>query len=114
MKGRKLYLAGPVTGMVDDNRHAFSRWAAYLRHLGWHVVVPVELPEPLPNATWHDWMRICLPHVLECDVVAMLDGWEDSRGARLEYDVARGIGTPVVRVKDVGPAYAWPPAVMML
>ena len=114
MTGRRLYLAGPMTGLEDLNRPAFTHWATLMRHFGWEVTNPAELEEPKPEATWSDWMRVCLPHVLACDVVAMLDGWEASKGARLEYDVAKAIGTPVVRVSELGPAYGWPPRIVCL
>ena len=33
-------------------------------------------------------MAICLPLLMKCDAIYMLDGWEKSRGARCELNSA--------------------------
>jgi hypothetical protein len=38
-----------------------------------------------------------------CDAVAMLSGWEDSRGAKLEYLLAQELGMPVIDAETLQP-----------
>jgi hypothetical protein len=41
-------------------------------------------------------MRISLKKMLECDMVALMPNWRDSRGATLEYYLAKQFEMPVV------------------
>lgn len=89
----KLYLAGPMSGIPDLNFPAFHAEAARLRGLGHVVVNPAEL-----NPTSSDWlecMRVDIRELVMCDGVAMLPGWWNSRGARLERQIGTGLGLRV-------------------
>lgn len=82
----KLYLAGPVTGKRNRNAGQFRVWANRLRSYGYEVVVPHDhVP---PTASWEDAMETCLELVLDCDGIALLDGWEESKGVYEERRVA--------------------------
>lgn len=86
----KLYLAGKMTGMPDLNFPAFHAEAARLRALGFEVVNPAEI-NPDPSAGWHACMRRDIPHLVTCDGIALMDGWEASRGARIERGLAEDL-----------------------
>lgn len=94
----RIYISGPMTGKPDLNRPAFNAKAAELRALGHEVVNPAELPE-IPGGTWHDYMKADIKLLLECDAIYMLPGWVGSKGAALEYDIARDLGM------EIGGAY---------
>ena len=96
-----LYICGPMSGLPEYNYPAFHAAAAELRALGWSVVNPAENPEPCPNPTWDDWMRISLEQVRSASLLALLPGWERSKGARLEVETARELGIPCFALKDV-------------
>lgn len=83
----RLYLAGPMTGLPENNYPEFNRIADYLRRQGFHVENPAEndLPE---NSSWADYMRVAIGQLIKCDVVVQLEGWEKSEGARFETDIA--------------------------
>lgn len=91
----RVYIAGPMTGLPGLNYEAFAVAALKLRSCGHEVESPAENPAPESGA-WADWMRLSLAQVLRSDVVATLDGWENSRGAKLEVLVAKELGVPVV------------------
>lgn len=94
----RIYLSGPVTGILDRNRPAFERAADQLADAGFDVIVPHHL---IPVQTsWGDAMRIALRAVLRADALATLDGWQQSRGARLEVQVAEAVGMPVRSVAE--------------
>lgn len=87
-----LYIAGPMTGYDDYNRPAFHQAAAQLRAAGYHVISPAETPQPAAHAEWADWTRASLKRMLDADAVALLPGWQASRGANLEVHVAAKLG----------------------
>ena len=90
---KRIYLAGPMTGMPEFNYPAFHAEAARLRQLGYHVENPAEInPE---GGSWSDCMRRDIPQLLTCDSLALLPGWDKSKGARLEYHVATELGMQV-------------------
>lgn len=86
-----LYLAGPMTGLADFNHPAFTATAAKLRAAGFTVVSPADNGLP-KDAPWSQHMRADLPMLLACDGVALMEGWEHSKGAQLENHVARNCG----------------------
>lgn len=99
---RRVYLAGAMTGLPEWNHPAFHRWQAALEADGFEVVSPARLwPDPEhPSVTWEGCMRVNLAHLLECDEVALIPGWEESRGARSEKLVADLCGIPVRFLKE--------------
>lgn len=44
---------------------------------------------------WLDFMRASLRDIADCDGIALLEGWQGSRGARLEERLGRELGLPV-------------------
>ncbi|AYD89693.1 DUF4406 domain-containing protein [Actinomyces lilanjuaniae] len=93
----RLYVAGPVTG-VEDDQAAFASAAARLRAAGYDVCDPAGLARPdgrAQDSEWVAWMRTTTRMLTICDGVALLPGWERSRGAVVEADWARAVGLPV-------------------
>lgn len=87
----KTYIAGPMTGLPDFNFPAFHEAAARLRARGDTVLNPAENPDP-PCKSWVGYMRMAIAQLVQCDAVFLLPGWRDSRGARLEVEIARQLG----------------------
>lgn len=83
-----------MTGFKDFNYPAFNAEAERLRALGYTVLNPAENPEP-PCKSWEGYMRMALAQLLTCDLVALLPGWGNSRGARIEYRLACDLGMRV-------------------
>ena len=82
-----VYISGPMTGLPGLNFQAFNAEAARLRALGYRVVNPAEL-NPDPSKSWVECMRVDIAELIKCDAIVMLPGWCNSRGARLEHDIA--------------------------
>ncbi len=97
----KWYLAGPMTGVPQDNLPAFIAAAAALRDAGYTIVTPVEFetaevmqavvdnPELTFNeaagTTWGSALARDVEIIAdEIDGVVFLPGWDKSKGARLE------------------------------
>lgn len=95
----RVYISGPMTGMKDLNFPAFNYYAGVLRAVGYEVVNPVEL-NPDPTTPWDKCMRADLKALCDCDALALLPGWENSKGAHLELHVAHRIGLKIGPLAD--------------
>lgn len=84
----KIYIAGRITGN-PHYKAQFKATAAMLQEAGHTVLNPAELPEGMKPA---DYMRICFAMLDSADVVLFQFGWQDSKGAQLEFDYAKYIG----------------------
>jgi hypothetical protein len=92
----KLYICGPMTGKPNNNFNAFYRAEKVLIALGYQVENParIELPEG-HEKTWENYMKADLPRLVQCDGIATLNGFESSRGAMLELQVASALGIEI-------------------
>lgn len=97
---KKIYISGPMTGLPDLNFPAFHAETARLRSLGYDVTNPAEL-NPDPSTSWHECMRNDLRALLDCDILALLDGWQNSAGAHLELHIAHRVGMEIVIAKEI-------------
>jgi hypothetical protein len=97
----RVYLAGPMTGHKDSNYPAFDRAAASLRASGYHVENPAENAPPACNS-WAGWMRKALAQLVTCDQIALLPGWEKSRGATIEARLAADLGMRRIYITQEG------------
>lgn len=86
----RIYISGPMTGRPEFNYPAFHAVAAELRAVGHHVENPAENHEP-ECKSWSGYMRLALAQLVFCEAIYMLRGWERSKGARIEFDLAKAL-----------------------
>ncbi|MEX3772505.1 DUF4406 domain-containing protein [Pseudomonas sp. MYb118] len=89
-----------MTGFEDFNFPAFNKMAADLRARGYLIENPAE-HGVVASAEWADYVAYDLTRLGLCGQVAVLPGWENSKGARLEVHIARELGMPVVNAHDL-------------
>ena len=93
---KKVYISGPITG-IKNYPERFERVENELIHQGVEVINPAKVNANLPESTtWEEYMRISLCMLSMCDGIYMMEGWQQSRGASLEYAYAKGMGITVV------------------
>lgn len=85
----RVYICGPMTGLPGFNYPAFDAAEKRLRAQGYEVENPANNPQ---QDCWLDYMRQAVAQLAECDAVYLLPGWRESRGAQVEYQLARGLG----------------------
>lgn len=105
----RVYIAGPMTGKPQYNFPAFDYAAAQWRGAGWDVVSPADLtreywrerfgeefdptnPDPRIAAggdIYDEFLRWDVRAIAECNAIALLPGWETSKGVAKELTVAR-------------------------
>ena len=102
-QGKRIYIAGPMTGLPGHNFPAFHAAADRLRQAGWDVVNPAENFGGRRDLPRESYIRADVALLIECHAIALLPGWERSRGAKLEYLLARELGMPVIDVATLQP-----------
>jgi hypothetical protein len=98
---KRLYLAGPMTGLPELNFPAFHAAAALLRQAGHTVINPAEI-NPDVTMAWHECMRADIAQLVTCDAIYLLPGWQASKGATLEHHIAERLGLLVAMAKPAG------------
>lgn len=96
---KRVYLAGPMTGLPEFNYPLFHAVAARLRELGHTVLNPAENPVP-PCGSWQGYMRMALAQLVQCERIVLLPGWTESRSALIESKLAQVLGMEVVHFTD--------------
>lgn len=92
----KVYLAGKITG-DEEYREKFCRAAEKLEKKHHEVINPAWLPDGMRP---QDYMQICLPMLFTADMAAFLPDWEESSGARLEYELCIYIDKPIFLLEE--------------
>lgn len=95
-----IYIAGPYTA---DDTYSLRRNILKAEHAarevfkhGYIPIIPHSLGDALGNTSHdfkrlshHDWMQtLCLPLLQRCDGILLIDGWQQSKGARMEKEYA--------------------------
>ena len=77
-------------------REHFRAAEEKLRSLGMKVFNPAKF-EADPGKTWEDYMRKDIAELMRCKAIYLLKGWKKSRGARIEYTIAKELGYMVIK-----------------
>jgi len=92
----KVYIAGPMTGLKNYNREAFEAREKIIRAHGADVFNPATSKMSARceagEVSYEEILRYDISELLKCNAIFMLDGWEDSKGAKLEHDIAEALG----------------------
>lgn len=92
---RKVYISGKITGIEDHAPKLFSSAEFMLQAKGFLTVNPLSLNHN-HNRTWHDYMKEDVKAICDCDAVFMLNNWKDSRGAKIEHEIASYLGLDIM------------------
>ncbi len=91
----KVYISGPMTGHPDLNFPAFHQAEQAISALGLHPINPARI-NPDSAMGWTACMRADIKALCDCDAIALLPGWEYSKGAHLELHIAHRLDLYVV------------------
>lgn len=90
-KTAKWYICGPITGFdMEGRRKAFERAEQLVKEMSGDVEIFNPMRNGLPDdAAYSDHMMCDLEHLVECDAVMVMKGWQNSRGCLIELKFAR-------------------------
>jgi len=97
-KAKRIYISGPMTGVPEHNFPAFFAAEERLTQAGFQPLNPARNFGGETDRPRAEYIRADLELLLQCDGIAMLPGWEKSRGAKLEYLIAWELGLPVIDI----------------
>ena len=83
----RIYISGPMTG-VDNYEDNFERAEKYLIALGYEVINPSKVDASLPQMNYFEYLDIDLYLLSKCQAIYMLNGWNNSNGAKEELKTA--------------------------
>ena len=90
----RTYIAGAITNNPDYIEH-FLNGSVDVVNMGLTPVNPIEL-EHNHDKTWSSYMKECLSCLLKCEAIYMLRSWENSEGAKIEYNLAKSLGLKII------------------
>lgn len=98
-KNKTIYLSGKIAGLPwNEVRSNFdlATTQVYL-HQGYVTVVdPSQLPKT--QNSWGHYLLRDLQILQDCDAIAMLPNWKDSKSARVERAFAEGLGLEIIEL----------------
>ena len=103
----KIYISGKITGLEKEvYTKQFARAEAFYKTSGFDVVNPVTIGEEIlknnPKAKWEDFMKEDLKALKTCTHIVLLEGWEESKGAKMEKTEAEKLGLEIMYLKFFG------------
>ena len=115
VKGRRVYLSGPMTGMEDWNKAAFDaaeKWLVCEPFDVMGIYNPADNIDEMRYLSHEEAMYLSMHSLMSIDVAdskfvpyyevfVSLPGWEQSAGARLEREVAVACGIEVCELAEV-------------
>ena len=97
----RVYISGAISGHdIEDRKCAFKKCAESFKRKGFKSVSFLDngLSQ---DASYEAHMRADIALMLTCDSVYMMEGWQNSRGAKMEHDVAEICGLEIFYEKEV-------------
>ena len=121
VKGKNVFLSGPITGKPDRNAAQFAVAEVQMYGRGAEDVFDPAMKFARADWTQREYMAACLEELCYMSepasacgrhigpkpyygILVSLPGWQDSEGASIERQVAQAIGMEVCDLEEVGHA----------
>lgn len=80
---------------MEQVRKNFDLGKEQAKRLGFIPVSPLDLPHN-HDGSWESYMKEDLQQLLQCKFLYALPNWEESKGARIEIELATTLGIHVI------------------
>lgn len=103
-----VYISGPITGIENWQDNFLAAEKELLELSGaFFVVNPVSIAKEIEELffklkkvpDYTDYMRKDIKELSSCNIICMLPGWKRSKGARLEYRIAKILNMQILEFK---------------
>ena len=91
----RIYISGQITGLnLEVATKLFKDAQVKLEAKGHEVINPMDLPHK-HGQTWREFMLEDIDALMGCQGIYMLENWRDSKGARIEHNIAVEMGLKI-------------------
>lgn len=91
----RVYISGPMSGYKDLNFPAFFEAERALKARGFKVVNPARNRK---CKDWKGYLKKDIAKLVKCQYIHLLPRWMHSRGASLEWRIARELNIEEVKL----------------
>ncbi len=96
----KWYISGKITGLQANNViEKFAKAEQQVKAFGHEPVSPLNNGLDMED-DWNKHITADIALLLECDAIYLLKDWQDSKGSRIEENVARECGLEIINQPD--------------
>lgn len=106
----RIYLSGAMSNRPNFGYDVFNAVTNVWRRLGHDIINPAENFGGDQTRSYAEYMREDIRLLLTADAIAMLPGWEESKGAKFEFHTAQMLGLPVLDATTMEPLACVPKA----
>jgi hypothetical protein len=96
-----IYISGQISGLPEaEALNNFAKAIDYLeaKYPDAEVVSPMHDITHFHDKSWESYMKEDIHVLLRCDTIALLPNWRNSKGAKLEYLIARSLNFKIIRL----------------
>lgn len=95
---KKIYISGKITGLSEKAaKNKFAEAETQLKGMypGCEIINPMEINHD-HDGSWINYMKQDIKALMDCDSIFMLTNWQESKGAIVEYTLAKGLGYKII------------------
>jgi hypothetical protein len=101
ISGATCYLSGPMTGLHEMNRPFFNH-VANLITASFEVKEVINPAKQDSSLSWQETMEVDLNDIrTRASCLILLPGWNLSKGAKIEVQLAISLGLPLITYEEL-------------
>ena len=111
----RIFIAGPMRGYENYNFKKFDHIEEFLKQLGFDVVNPARISRKFKEsevnsdiAVYNKMVDMQQDAERTCNTILLLDGWQWSKGVKLEVKTASELGMQFLLESDIDEAIKYP------
>ena len=111
----RIFIAGPMRGYENYNFKKFDHIEELLKQLGFDVVNPARISRKFKEsevnsdiAVYNKMVDMQQDAERTCNTILLLDGWQWSKGVKLEVKTASELGMQFLLESDIAEAIKYP------